>query len=303
MPLSPSALGTHTDAIEHFVDSRWLMAFSAALGEHQTAYFDTSRTEGIVSHPLFPICLEWPVALESRERLKQHGLSAEELDRGVHAWHDMRIGRPVQPNEPLQTSSTVVHIRNSEKGAHVTTCFDTTDTQDFLVARTLSGMFLRNVFVTDEVVGSVGSPGTYALMDLPEMPKAPDILVQGVGDKEEIVIGSNLAHVYTECARIYNPIHTVLSVALNAGLPDIILHGSATLALAISSIVKRDAESDPSRVARIACRFSGMVFMPSKLEMKSICSSEGPSPVTWFEVTDRNGKNAISEGSVTFSHL
>ena len=45
------------------------------------------------------------------------------------------------------------------------------------------------------------------------------------------------AHLYSECARIWNPIHTDRAAALAAGLPDIILHGTATLAKAVSWII------------------------------------------------------------------
>ena len=299
MPLSSNALGTRTDAVAHFVDSRWLMAFSAGLGESQTVYFDTSGTEGIVSHPLFPICLEWPVALESRERLKMHGLTADDLDRGVHAWHDMHIGRLVRPDESLKTTSTVIQIRNTKNGAYVTTRFETIDSYDFVVAETFSGMFLRGISAGD----SSNDTADYKSTAPPKMPSLPNTLTSGNTNREEIIVQPNLAHVYTECARIYNPIHTDLSVALNAGLPYNILHGSATLALAVSLIVMNLVETVPSRVVRIACRFSGMVFMPSNLELNSVNYVEGSSPITWFEVTDRKGQKVISNGSVTFSPL
>ena len=45
-----------------------------------------------------------------------------------------------------------------------------------------------------------------------------------------VPIGAGAAHVYTECARIWNPIHTDTAVTAKAGLPGIILHGTATLA-------------------------------------------------------------------------
>merc|ERR1719203_342704 len=71
------------------------------------------------------------------------------------------------------------------------------------------------------------------------------------------------AHVYTECSRIWNPIHTDKAAALAAGLPDVILHGTATLAKAVSVLIKHYAESEPASVERVvAGSFGGMVFMP-----------------------------------------
>src|SRR4029077_6419959 len=68
-----------------------------------------------------------------------------------------------------------------------------------------------------------------------ESPERP-----GDGWSTEVAISPTLAHVYTECARIWNPIHTDRAVARAAGLPDIILHGTATLALAVSRALRHD---------------------------------------------------------------
>jgi acyl dehydratase len=78
-------------------------------------------------------------------------------------------------------------------------------------------------------------------------------------------VPATAGHVYTECARIWNPIHTDLAMARAAGLPAPILHGTATLALAISSVVRRDLDGDPTRVAGVAVRFTGMVVPPTTL--------------------------------------
>ncbi len=76
------------------------------------------------------------------------------------------------------------------------------------------------------------------------------------------------AHVYTECARIFNPIHTDVAVAEAAGLPGPILHGTATLAMAVSAVVDRAAGGDPSAVQRLGCRFGAMVPMPDRIGVR-----------------------------------
>jgi hypothetical protein len=38
------------------IDARWLMAYAAALGHTEPEYFDTTSPDGIISHPLFPVC-------------------------------------------------------------------------------------------------------------------------------------------------------------------------------------------------------------------------------------------------------
>ena len=84
----------------------------------------------------------------------------------------------------------------------------------------------------------------------------------------EVPVPAGLAHTYTECARIWNPIHTDKAVARSAGLPDIILHGTATLALAVSAALERAGAGPAAGIARITCRFTGMVPLPSVMTVE-----------------------------------
>src|SRR5262249_46266642 len=106
------------------------------------------------------------------------------------------------------------------------------------------------------------------------------------------------AHVYTECARIWNPIHTDRAVALAAGLPDIILHGTATLAFAVSAVLRDRLGGEPMRVRRIAARFGAMVAMPSELALS--IESEGNGAIG-FSVRTPEGAAAIRDGMIAFA--
>ena len=65
MPLSTKMVGARTEALTHDVDARWLMAYAAGLGDMNPRYLDTHQGTPI-AHPVFPVCLEWPVILASR---------------------------------------------------------------------------------------------------------------------------------------------------------------------------------------------------------------------------------------------
>ena len=90
----------------------------------------------------------------------------------------------------------------------------------------------------------------------------------------QVDVPAGMAHIYTECARIFNPIHTDASVARAAGLPEIILHGTATLALAVSRIIESEAGKDPARIERVAARFGAMVTMPSTLTVRVLARAK-----------------------------
>jgi acyl dehydratase len=106
----------------------------------------------------------------------------------------------------------------------------------------------------------------------------------------DISVAATAGHVYTECARIWNPIHTDSEYARAAGLPGIILHGTATLALSVSKIL----EKLNTEVRRVRCRFAGMVLMPGTLTVHA--SRVGDEIL--FETRDANGQPVIERGRI-----
>jgi acyl dehydratase len=110
-----------------------------------------------------------------------------------------------------------------------------------------------------------------------------------------VEVAATAALVYTECARIWNPIHTDIAVAARAGLDAPILHGTATLALALSRVVARDLGGDPARVAEIRGRFTGMVLMPSSFTVRGRPSEAGGVA---FDAVGPDGAPVLSQGVV-----
>jgi acyl dehydratase len=280
MPLSSATVGKRTRRFRHEVDARWLMAYAAVLGERSPVYFDTTGT--IVAHPLFPVCVEWPVVLDGRNLEGSQSLTNEERGRGVHATHDLVLHRPIGANEELFTTGTVIGVEQRSPGAYQMTRLDTADANGAPVSTTYQGGLMRGVAVAG---------GDRWSERPPPLPTRPTAAAEATHYRLEVTAG--LAHTYTECARIWNPIHTDRAVALRAGLPDIILHGTATLALAVSSIVNGLLGGDPRRVARIACRFAAMVPMPTTLLLRVTNMVQDGC---WFEAANADGGLAIRDG-------
>jgi acyl dehydratase len=126
-------------------------------------------------------------------------------------------------------------------------------------------------------------------------PELPASLEEQPAAEIEIPVAEGAAHVYTECARIWNPIHTDAAVAARAGLPAIILHGTATLALAVSRVVDHEFEGRADAVGRIAGRFGAMVQMPSTLLLQIFPPRAG---VVRFAVANDRGERALRDGLV-----
>ena len=265
------------------IDSRWTMAYAAALGDALPCYMDTTR--GVIAHPMFPVCFEWPVQVSMRALLEKTSLTRDEAMRGVHATHDTVLYRAIQPPERLTTQLTVAGVEQRKPGAYLVTRLDTVDEAGQPVCTSWYGGIYRGVEVK----------GPDAPAKLPPLPTEP-LVEEGEPLSEcQVDVPAGMAHIYTECARIFNPIHTDASVARAAGLPEIILHGTATLALAVSRIIETEAGKDPTRIERVTARFGAMVTMPSTLTVRTL-AREGA--VVFFETLSGEGRLAIRDGMV-----
>ena len=255
MKIAAEIVGRAIEADQQQVDKRWLMAYSAGLGE--TAY----------PHALFPVCYEWPATRLLRERAGLVPIDA----RLVHAQHDLIIHRPPR-EETLFISGKVVAALQRKPGVLVVYRFETRDAKGEPVSTTDFSALYRGAQLegADRVLDKVEDPPKHS---------------QALKPAGEIQVAATAAHVYTECARIWNPIHTDVDYARAAGLPDIILHGTATLALSVSRLGMKS-------VRRIRCRFAGMVTMPSTLTVHA--SREGDA-IT-FETRNSHGETVIERG-------
>jgi acyl dehydratase len=292
MRLPEGLVGTTVGPLVQEIDARWLMAYAAALGDVHAAYLDTTRREGVIGHPIFPVCYEWPLAVE----LRASAISESIAVRSVHATHDLRLHRRARAGDRLSTTATVISSEPRAPGAYVVTRLETVGADGRSVSITDYGSIYRGVqceraALPSGVAGladSTGDPGT----DRPGVgsPRRRDWSV-------EVPVPAGLAHTYTECARIWNPIHTDKAVAQSAGLPDIILHGTATLALAVSAALESAGVGPAAGIDRIGCRFTGMVPLPSVITVEGWkargATGEG---VIAFQVLGSDGGLVLRDG-------
>ena len=283
MPLNAASVGQTTRSFNHKIDARWTMAYAAGLQDTAACYMDTNIRPDVIAHPVFPVCLEWPVILEARNLPGSESMSAEEVSRGVHASHDLHILKPIRAGDDLTTTATIIGVEKIGPGAAQTLRLDTYNQGDELVTRTYQLGISRGVETT---------------MDdkfIEQVPALPEFQNEGLLDTITIPVLEGAANIYTETAKIFNPIHSDKAFATKAGLPNIILHGTATLALAISKVVTHFADGKPEKIKRLGGRFSAMVFMPSTLSLIIHArTAEGLS----YSVLTEDGERAISNGFV-----
>ncbi|MEL7157902.1 MAG: MaoC/PaaZ C-terminal domain-containing protein [Actinomycetota bacterium] len=289
MPIPTQLVGMRVDPMEHAVDERWTMAYAAALDDYRSIYHDTTAPDGVVAHPVFAVCPEWPVIVASRSHSERLGVAPEEVITSVHATHDTTIHRLIRPGDILTTSLETVGLVDIKPGAMSSTRLVTVDADGEPVATTTQcGIYLGVPLDGD---------------DHPD-PDAPPPIAgserRGEPTEVAVAVPAGAAHTYTECARIWNPIHTDKAVALGAGLPDIILHGTANLAHGVTAVIDHAGGGRPEAVRRIACRFAAMVRMPSTLTVRiwpANPTGDGRRTVP-FEVLNADGDPAVKDGLV-----
>ncbi len=299
MPLDSSLVGTASELIESEVDVAWTMAYAAGLGDALACYLDTTRADGIVAHPMFTVGIEWRAMTQIIRVLSEAGFPRAEMLRRVHATDDVTVHRPIRPPERLFTRATLAGIERRRAGAYQLTRFDTTDEKGAPVCTTWYGNLYRGVDVAGPDRPPPDAPATLA---------APADAAAAHASFA-IPISPVAAHIYGACARLGNPvnIHTDLATAKKAGLPGTILHGTATLAMAVSRVIAAESGGDPAQVARIHGRFGAMVLMPSEIEVRIAASTPGAHAgiqsgaqgrTVFFDVLSADGGHAIRDGFV-----
>jgi acyl dehydratase len=266
------------------------MSYAAGLGHSAPAYFDTTRADGLLNHPLFPIAVEWGLITAPDSGLEALGLTLAERLRGVHARHDLHLHRTIGAGTDVTVSAQIVGITQTTPGALMTTRFDGADS-DGPLWTTWMGSLYRGVSVLGE---------QRCLADVPAAPTVESRLTESRTRTVPVQVWA--PHVYSECARIWNPIHTDAAVARAAGLPGPILHGSANLAHGVDWVLSvLDVGAD--RVRRVGGSFRGLVDVPSTISptLDAIDEGQDGTLTAHFTVLNSAGDPAVRDGYLVVS--
>jgi acyl dehydratase len=257
------------------------MNYAAAVGDDNPRLFDT-RQQQLPVHPMILAHPEWEATKLLAGAL---ALAPEEASRAVEVTHDTRIYRPMFAGEHLETRARVIGVQRHPAGGWLTVQYDTRTLADELVATTVVGIVYRGVEVEgDDIV--------------PQLAGAADEPADADRASVPLDFGPAACHVYSECSRIWNAIHTDIAVAEKAGLPGLILHGSATLARGVSEVVNRVLDGHPERVTRIYGEFRAMVVVPSRPTLEYGVPTDPTADVTPFSIVTPSGGLAVANGQI-----
>ena len=318
MPLPISALGNQLISFKPiYIDTRWLLSYAAGISDHNPAYLNTTSPKirptndfhiqgvqgsHIIAHPIFIWAVEWQfMCLRASElytvKNKPLQLSPKEKQFGgpVHYGEDIIIHRPIQATDEITSSCTLIELSRRKQGTVTNYKFQHKDKNNQPVATTWNIAYWRGVNLDT----------SSSAMEYEMPPLLPTFNDSTTPIYEiEIAIAPYEGIIYTECSRIWNPIHSDPATAKASGLPGAILHGTATMAKCVTQIINRHVVGqDPNKVRRVVVgRFVGVVLMPSILTMRvlQIVSWKKNTTAIHYDLINEQGVAAIQGGVVIF---
>jgi acyl dehydratase len=263
-------LGTST--VE--VTAEQTRAYARATNDANPAYFDGS---GGIAPPMFQVVLA--ALAMPRESMVATGLDVIGERIGLHAEQAMEFIAPIVPGETIVTNAQVAAVEEHRLGDMARIRIE---------SRTVAGderCYAEHsiLFVDDQ--SRLNAPRTKRpAPDAPEPATASSQVVVRTGQSLE----------YAEASGDYTRTHVDEEFARTWGYPTFLLHGLCTMAFACKGVIDELAGADPTRLRRLAVRFSGPVF-PGNTLTTQMWRSPDPSVFT-LETTNEAGARVISNG-------
>lgn len=286
MKISSKLVGTRLKA--HHTDISWrhTMNYAAAVGDSNPCYFDDERDQGIIAPPMFCVAVTWPVVERTWRNLDKSDFPAEIMSTLVHYTEHLVFHRPLTPGDSLTLKGEIVAMLPRKAGTLIVIRIDAFDSNGTPVFTEYNGGLFRGVDCEGEGKGK---------KTLPPIPSRED---DGSSLwRSQIHINPMQNFIYDGCTNIVFPIHTSKQFAHQVGLPDIILHGTATLALAVRELINKEAAMNPVRLRALSCRFTGMVSSATDIWVELAGKDvKADNTDVFFTVTNQERQKVISEG-------
>lgn len=246
------------------VDPALAQAYAEATNDPHVAYYGP---EG-VAPPMFHMRLLYPVFWNIATD-PELGL---DLLRLVHGEHDATFHRPLKHWDLVQVRGVLEAVEEKSSGLLVVSrLYGFVDGVVAVEART--SFFIR------------GSKKGESKKDAPEALPAPTFT-------RPIKVAPDQSYRYAKASLDENPIHIDPATAKAAGLPDVILHGLCTMALAGKAVTDVLAAGDPRFLRRLSVRFARPVLNGSTLTVKGWRKRHSAD----FIVVDEQGNPVITSG-------
>lgn len=236
MPLNKACVGRQYPPIVSNVTADAIGAYACAYNEDNPAFFDASRSGGIVAPPMFGVVVTWNSVMGA---VTDSEVGADLL-RLVHGDQDMQFLAPIWPGDKITSHAKIISIETKPSGETMAVELSAENQKGDPVQRIVFGVFIRGG----------GHRAALAQARAAEVGRGePLFSVAQKIDPDQTVR-------YAAASGDHNPIHVDENIARMAGLPGIIVHGLCTMAFTSKVAIDRLCGGNPERLRRLAVRFS-----------------------------------------------
>jgi acyl dehydratase len=273
MALPVEKVGTKYEERTATLDAERARQYAAATNDDNPAY-----ESGKFAPPVFAVVPTW----DAMGLVVADVVPPDALMMIVHGEQDMHFHQPLTPGRTLRTQAEFFSARVGSSGTRLTVRVLSSDAE--------SGEPVVEQYVTTFIRGM--ADGESAGPDKPDHAFPEDARADKVGELT-VHVDDDQTFRYRDASGDQMPIHVDDDFAKAVGLPGIIAHGLCTMAMTSQAVIKTVADGDPSRLKRLAVRFSKNVFPGD--DVTTTIYAAGPGRYA-FETHSSRGDLVISNG-------
>ena len=271
------ALGRSTEEREFKVEAPRAVAYAAATNDTIERH-----TRGELAPPVFAIVPVWDVMTAAAGLVTP----PEAFGQVVHSEQDMRFFRPIVPGDVLRSRAAPVFVAVRGVGTTVAVRTETVDADGRPVNEQYVTLFFRGPFEG----GSGGDPAPEHKLTAAVKATPPVAEVTYAFDADQTFR-------YAEASGDPVRIHLDDDAARALGLPGIIIHGLCTMAFCGRAVIESVAGGDPTRLARLAVKFSRPVLPGQDITVRIYdAAMEKRGSAYGFEALNADGQAVVKDG-------
>jgi acyl dehydratase len=265
-------VGNWSEEREFKVDTDRIKAYAAATNDPVPQH-----VSGELAPPVFAVVPIWEAMGESVMSVTP----PEVMLNALHGEQDMYFHQPIRPGMVLRSRAAPVGVHVKPSGTTVVTRTETRDEQGALVNEQNMVSFFRGA--ADGPSAGEAAPGH----QFPESARSsePAALVTQRFDDDQ-------TYRYRDASGDFVPIHFDEDIAKSVGLPGIIIHGLCTMAFTSWGAITELADGDPTRLKRLAVRFSKPLFPGQEITTRFYATGSAYA----YETTNPDGDLVIKDG-------
>jgi acyl dehydratase len=271
------ALGRYTEDREFKVEAARTVAYAAATNDTNGRH-----TAGELAPPVFAIVPVWDAMIAAAALVTP----PEAFGQVVHSEQDMRFFRPITPGDVLRVRAAPVLVAVRGVGTTVVVRAETVDPAGRPVNEQYVTLFFRGPFEGE----SGGEPAPEHKLTAATKAGAPVAEVPLAFDADQTFR-------YAEASGDPVRIHLDDAVARAMGLPGIIIHGLCTMAFCGRAVIDTVAGGDPTRLGRLAVKFSRPVLPGQEITVRIYPGDNGYG----FEALNAEGQAVVKDGLAELS--